>query len=119
RNALTLTHTGYYTVGGMTQGLGWEMYPYPIPLDALIDGNSTQMAVEPHKVNWLTPPQPPHADTLVNKTGSTNGFGAYVAYVPSKRRGVVILANRNYPNSERIKLAHAVFAGIDHRDGQP
>ena len=26
------THTGYYTVGDMTQGLGWEMYRYPISL---------------------------------------------------------------------------------------
>ena len=114
QQAITTTHTGYYTVEGMTQGLGWEMYPYPIKLDALVEGNSTKMAVEPHPVNWLTPPQAPHADTLVNKTGSTNGFGAYVAYVPSKGMGVVILANKNYPNGERVKVAHAILSSLDH-----
>ncbi|WP_338567880.1 class C beta-lactamase [Pseudomonas canadensis] len=114
QQAITTTHTGYYTVEGMTQGLGWEMYPYPIKLDALVEGNSTKMAVEPHPVNWLTPPQAPHADTLVNKTGSTNGFGAYVAYVPSKGVGVVILANKNYPNGERVKVAHAILSALDH-----
>ena len=114
QQAITTTHTGYYTVEGMTQGLGWEMYPYPIKLDALVEGNSTKMAVEPHPVNWLTPPQAPHADTLVNKTGSTNGFGAYVAYVPSKDMGVVILANKNYPNGERVKVAHAILSALDH-----
>ena len=114
QQAITTTHTGYYTVEGMTQGLGWEMYPYPIKLDALVEGNSTKMAVEPHPVNWLTPPQAPHADTLVNKTGSTNGFGAYVAYVPSKGVGVVILANKNYPNGERVKVAHAILSSLDH-----
>ncbi|CRM89054.1 Beta-lactamase [Pseudomonas sp. 22 E 5] len=114
QQAITTTHTGYYTVEGMTQGLGWEMYPYPIKLDALVEGNSTKMAVEPHPVNWLTPPQAPHADTLVNKTGSTNGFGAYVAYVPSKGMGVVILANKNYPNGERVKVAHAILSALDH-----
>ncbi|MGY2254645.1 class C beta-lactamase [Pseudomonas reactans] len=114
QQAITTTHTGYYTVEAMTQGLGWEMYPYPIKLDALVEGNSTKMAVEPHPVNWLTPPQAPHADTLVNKTGSTNGFGAYVAYVPSKEMGVVILANKNYPNGERVKVAHAILSALDH-----
>jgi beta-lactamase class C len=113
QQAIATTHTGYYTVDGTTQGLGWEMYPYPIPLDALIAGNSTAMAMEPHKVNWLTPAQPPHADTLVNKTGSTNGFGAYVAYVPSKGLGIVILANRNFPNAERVKAAHAILSAMD------
>jgi beta-lactamase class C len=112
QQAITTTHTGYYTVDGMTQGLGWEMYPYPIPLDALVNGNSTPMAMEPHPVKWLTPAQPLHADTLVNKTGSTNGFGAYVAYVPSKGKGVVILANKNYPNGERVKLAHAILEAM-------
>lgn len=114
QQAIATTHTGYYSVDGMTQGLGWEMYPYPITLDALIDGNSTPMAMTPHKVNWRTPPQAPHADTLVNKTGSTNGFGAYVAYVPSKGLGVVILANKNYPNAERVKVAHAILGAMDH-----
>ncbi|MBV4455802.1 MULTISPECIES: class C beta-lactamase [Pseudomonas] len=112
QRAIATTHTGYYTVEGMTQGLGWEMYPYPIKLDALVEGNSTKMAIEPHEVNWLTPPQAPDADRLVNKTGSTNGFGAYVAYVPSKGMGVVILANRNYPNAERVKVAHAILSAL-------
>ena len=114
QQAIATTHTGYYNVDGMTQGLGWEMYPYPIKLQALMDGNSTPMAMQPHKVNWLTPPQAPHADTLVNKTGSTNGFGAYAAYVPSKGLGVVILANKNYPNAERVKVAHAILSALDH-----
>ena len=114
QQAIANTHTGYYSVGDMTQGLGWEMYPYPIKLDALIDGNSNPMARMPHKVDWLTPPQAPHADTLVNKTGSTSGFGAYVAYVPSKGMGVVILANKNYPNGERVKVAHAILSALDH-----
>lgn len=114
QQAIAATHTGYYTVNGMTQGLGWERYPYPIKLQALLDGNSTEMAMQPHKVNWLTPAQPQTADMLFNKTGSTSGFGAYVAYVPSKDMGVVILANKTYPNAERVKVAHAILSALDH-----
>ena len=111
--AIATTHTGYYTVNGMTQGLGWEYYPYPITLQGLIDGNSTQMAIEPHKVHWLTPTQAQPANVLYNKTGSTGGFGAYIAYVPSKDMGVVILANKNYPNAERVKVAHAILSALE------
>ncbi|MGE1174913.1 class C beta-lactamase [Pseudomonas sp. BW7P1] len=109
QKAIALTHTGYYTVGDMTQGLGWERYTYPISLDRLLDGNSTPMAMEPHKVKWLNPPQPEPANVLLNKTGSTAGYGAYVAFVPSKKVGLVILANRNYPNGERVKIAHRIL----------
>jgi beta-lactamase class C len=112
QQAIALTHTGYYSVGDMTQGLGWEMYRYPVTLDRLLAGNSTAMAMEAHQVQWLNPPQPQPKDVLLNKTGSTGGFGAYVAYVPSKDMGVVILANKNYPNEERVKIAHRILKAL-------
>ena len=112
QQAIALTHTGYYSVGDMTQGLGWEMYRYPVTLDRLLAGNSTAMAMQAHQVQWLNPPQPQAEDVLLNKTGSTGGFGAYVAYVPSKDMGVVILANKNYPNEERVKIAHQILESL-------
>ncbi|MNY10138.1 Beta-lactamase [compost metagenome] len=112
QQAIALTHTGYYTVDDLTQGLGWELYRYPITLDRLLAGNSTPMAMEPHKVQWLNPPQSPAQDLLINKTGSTGGFGAYVAFVPSKDMGIVILANKNYPNAERVRIAHQILTAL-------
>ena len=112
RQAIATTHTGYYTVGDMTQGLGWERYSYPISLDKLLGGNSTPMAMEAHKVQWLTPPQPEPQSVLINKTGSTGGFGTYVAFVPAKDIGIVILANKNYPIPERIKAAHQILSAL-------
>ncbi|MEO4016923.1 class C beta-lactamase [Pseudomonas sp. P2663] len=112
QRAIAATHTGYYKVGEMTQGLGWEFYHYPVTLDRLLAGNSTQMATQAHEVQWLTPPQPQPENVLINKTGSTSGFGAYVAYVPSKDIGIVILANKNYPNPERIKIAHTILSAL-------
>ncbi|MGJ7518507.1 class C beta-lactamase [Pseudomonas baetica] len=112
QQAIAITHTGYYKVGGMTQGLGWEFYNYPATLDQLQAGNSTQVALEPHEVQWINPPQASGQDVLFNKTGSTGGFGAYVAYVPRKQIGIVILANKNYPNAERVKLAHQILSTL-------
>lgn len=112
QQAIALTHSGYYTVGEMTQGLGWEFYSYPASLDTLLTGNSTEMAMQAHKVQWLNPPQPAPDTAWFNKTGSTGGFGAYVAFVPSKDIGIVILANKNYPNPERIRLAHKIISAL-------
>lgn len=112
QQAIATTHTGYYKVGEMTQGLGWEIYPYPVSLDQLLAGNSTSMAMEPHPVEWLNPPQLQPDNALYNKTGSTSGFGAYAMYVPSKDIGIVILANKNFPIPERIKIAHQVLTTL-------
>ncbi|WP_331271824.1 class C beta-lactamase [Pseudomonas mandelii] len=112
QQAIATTHTGYYRVGEMTQGLGWELYNYPVTLDTLLAGNSSQMAFEAHEVQWLTPPQPQRNAVLINKTGSTGGFGAYVAFIPAKDIGIVILANKNYPNPERVKIAHKILSAL-------
>lgn len=112
QQAIACTHTGYYRVGEMTQGLGWELYNYPVTLDTLLAGNSSQMALEAHEVRWLTPPQPQRDTVLINKTGSTGGFGAYVAFIPAKDIGIVILANKNYPNPERVKIAHKILSAL-------
>ncbi|MEP9379601.1 class C beta-lactamase [Aquabacter sp. CN5-332] len=109
RRAVEGTHIGYFRVGEMVQGLGWEQYPYPVALDRLLAGNSGTMAVEPHAAIRLTPPQAPSGPTLFNKTGSTGGFGTYVAFVPEKRIGIVMLANRNVPIPARITAALAVL----------
>lgn len=111
-NAVASTHTGYYQVEAMTQGLGWEMYPWPSSLDTLLAGNSARMAMEPVAVEKLDPPLAPRKDVLVNKTGSTNGFGAYVAFVPAEEIGVVILANRNYPIPARVEMGYRILTAL-------
>ncbi len=109
RQAVEATHVGYFKVGEMVQGLGWEQYPYPVPLERLLAGNSATMSMKPNVATALAPPQVPTEPTLFNKTGSTAGFGAYVAFVPAKQIGVVILANKNIPIPARIAAARAML----------
>ena len=97
----------------MTQGLGWEMYAYPADLDRLLAGNSPQIVLKANDVSRLDPPQPPQQTVLINKTGSTNGFGAYAAFVPAKGIGIVMLSNRNYPTPARVKAAHRILTALD------
>lgn len=110
--ALAATRTGYFEVGNMTQGLGWESYAYPVALDSLLEGNSLEVVLEANPASPLSPPLPPKQEALYNKTGATNGFGAYVAFVPSQQLGIVLLANRNYPNQARIQAAHHILTTL-------
>ncbi|OOG86816.1 class C beta-lactamase [Pseudomonas sp. A25(2017)] len=113
KQAIATTHTGFYKVDGMNQGLGWEFYPAPFTLDDLLAGNTPQMALTPQKAEALNPPRPAPDGAWINKTGSTNGFGAYAAFVPGKDMGIVMLANRNYPIEERVKAAHRILMALD------
>jgi beta-lactamase class C len=113
QRAVAGTQSGYARIGEMTQGLGWEMVPYPVTLERLLKANAPQMLFEANPVNRISPPLPPQLNVLVNKSGSTNGFSAYVAFVPAKRIGIVMLANRNYPIPARIKAAHRILTALE------
>nr|WP_293420004.1 class C beta-lactamase [Phreatobacter sp.] len=112
RRAVEATQVGHFRVGEMVQGLGWEQYPWPVTLERLLAGNATTMAMDAHPATAITPPLRPAGPALFNKTGSTSGFGAYVAVVPQKRIGIVVLANRALPIPARIAAAHAVLEAL-------
>jgi len=112
-NAISATRTGYYRVGSMTQDLVWEQYQYPTKLKDLLAGNGSSMILDSQPVEPIVPPLAPQQSVWINKTGSTNGFGAYVAFVPAKQVGIVLLANRYYPNEERAKLAYRILEQLD------
>ncbi|MCG9620491.1 class C beta-lactamase [Vibrio diabolicus] len=110
-NALERTHTKYFDTDTFTQAVGWEGYNYPVSLSQLLKGNSSDVILN------AKPVQASESGTLgrdvwYNKTGSTGGFGAYVAYVPSEKIGIVILANKNYPNAERVEAAYNIISSV-------
>jgi len=111
QQAITNTHIGYFTAGAMTQDLIWEQYAYPVAVNDLLEGNSPAM-LKTMPVSELRPPMQPRDDVWINKTGSTNGFGAYVAFIPRERLGIVILANKNYPNEDRIAAAYQILTAL-------
>jgi beta-lactamase class C len=115
RRAVEGTHVGYFEIEGMVQGLGWEQYPYPVSLADLQAGNSQTMISQANPARPLVPPRTPTQATLFNKTGSTSRFGAYAAFVPAKKIGVVILANKNYPIAARVQAARAILINLEAR----
>ena len=114
QRAVMETHSGYFKAGVMTQDLVWEQFPYPVALRTLLQGNSPTMIFDATQVARMVPAQKPREDAWINKTGSTNGFGAYVAFIPQKRLGIVILANKGFPIDARVTAAYNILASFGH-----
>ncbi|KOF23739.1 beta-lactamase/D-alanine carboxypeptidase [Vibrio alginolyticus] len=110
-NALEQTHTKYFDTDTFTQAVGWEGYDYPVSLSQLLKGNSSDVILKAKPVQ-ASVSGTLGRDVWYNKTGSTGGFGAYVAYVPSEKIGIVILANKNYPNAERVEAAYHIISSV-------
>lgn len=107
--AINETHQGRYQVNTMYQALGWEEFSYPATLQTLLDSNSEQIVMKPNKVTAIS--KEPSVK-MYHKTGSTNGFGTYVVFIPKENIGLVMLTNKRIPNEERIKAAYAVLNAI-------
>ena len=119
--AIAATQVPSFQVAGMTQGLGWEQYPWPVSREQLLAGNalsrgataavpvSDTVAADAAAAAAGATRATPDAPRLFNKTGSTRGFGSYVLFVPEKRLGLVLLANRAWPNPARVELGLALL----------
>lgn len=110
--ALQRTRQGMARTGTYVQNMIWEQYPWPVSLGQMIQGNSYAYILKPQPMEKIDPPLPPQEHVILNKTGSTNGFGAYLTLLPGEDLGVVVLANRNIPNEARIRATYAFIQKV-------
>ncbi|ELY4320118.1 beta-lactamase [Cronobacter turicensis] len=113
RQAINATHNGYYRSGEFTQGMMWEYYPWPSPLSRLVEGNSSQRIMKGLTATAIVPPEPAPQAAWYNKTGSTNGFSTYAVFIPEKRIALIMLANKWFPNDDRVKAAYDIIQELD------
>lgn len=105
--------SGVYRVKSMHQGFGWELYPAPATVDALMLGANPDFVLKPNRIERVEAPVTGAEVGTLSKTGSTAGFGAYALAQPERGSGIVLLANRFWPNDLRITLAHRILAEVD------
>lgn len=112
QKGILLAQSRYWQVDDMYQGLGWEMLNWPVKATTVVDGSDSKVALAPFSATEITPPAPVLKASWVHKTGSTGGFGSYVAFIPEKGLGIVLLANKNYPNPARVEAAYRILEAL-------
>ncbi|RBP10711.1 CMY2/MIR/ACT/EC family class C beta-lactamase [Pseudocitrobacter faecalis] len=112
QQGITLAQSRYWQIGDMYQGLGWEMLNWPVNPDTIINGSDSKIALAALPAKAVTPPVPAVSASWVHKTGATGGFGSYVAFVPQKELGIVMLANKNSPNPARVAAAYQILNSL-------
>lgn len=111
RAAFSLTQQRYASSGAMYQGLGWEMLDMPVQLKDLQAVTAPEF-VAGTPAQLLQPAGQAKPGAWVHKTGATAGFAAYVAFIPSQQVGIVLLANKRYPNALRVELAQQILTAL-------
>ena len=112
KQGIALAQSRYWRVGAMYQGLGWEMLNWPVDAKTVVGGSDNKVALAPLPVAEVNQPAPPVKASWVHKTGSTGGFGSYVAFIPEKQLGIVMLANKSYPNPARVEAAYRILDAL-------
>jgi len=110
--AIHRTREGQFKTAAFTQDMIWEQYPWPVDLETMQSGNGYSFILHPQPMEKLKPALAPQKNVIVNKTGSTNGFGGYVAMLPGENLGIVVLANRNFPNDARVKASYSLIEAL-------
>lgn len=116
--AMKTTQTPYARTADFEQGLGWVIYPITYPISQKTRENllnpSTDMDMGPLPSKPVAKnEQNFNGSFLMDKTGATNGFRAYIVVIPNKKSGVVILTNRYVSNAEIIKTGREILLNLD------
>ena len=110
--AVHRTHTSSFDTGVFEQAMIWEKYAYPLDPEALQAGNAYEMILEAIPVAALNPADSDGGPFVLSKAGSTGGFGAYVLMIPHEDLALVLLANKNYPNRERVEVLSGIAEAV-------
>ncbi len=95
---------------GVLVGMGWQL----IALDAkdLLDAPK-EMNLGPLPLTWLSQAQQQfNPNFLIDKTGATEGFRAYIAVIPSQQKGIVLLMNRYIPNGVLVDMGRKLLLDL-------
>lgn len=115
--AMLLTQTAYYDMPKEeTQlGLGWLIAPLnkASAIQKLIHHPAYYQFI-PYQIKKIQKPEF-NSNTLIGKTGATDGFRAYIAVIPAKRTGIVIMINRFIPSGGAlVNLANKILLEESH-----
>lgn len=89
KQAMQFTQKPYVIADDIKQGLGWQIDVLNIDTINKLDGAACCKASAVKKSERIF-----NGDFLFDKTGTTQGFHSYIAVIPNKKIGVVVMINK-------------------------
>jgi len=110
---MRMSETAYVELANEMQGLGWRVNAItPEKVSSLL--SETSMPMGPLAVHDIYTKPMFDGDALIDKTGMTNGFRAYIALIPNKKSGIVILANRSVGGGDVVSVGRKILFSLNH-----
>lgn len=111
---MRMTQAVYVELPEKMQGLGWEVNDITSEnFNDLLTMSDVNM-LEPLEVEEVLDQPTFDGNRLIDKTGTTDGFRAYIALIPNKKSGIVILANKRAIDSEIAKAGREILFKLAH-----
>lgn len=106
---IRMTQTPYLGVKESAQGLGWVIHDLSSENIPSLRAGTDVLGFETLPVvEVYTDPVFNGAD-LIDKTGQTDGFRSYIAVIPNKKSGIVILLNRRIADYSIVVAARDIL----------
>jgi beta-lactamase class C len=106
---MRMSQSEYVKLPDRKQGLGWEIHSIkPNRLPILLN-ESEKMNLGPMPVQEMYDRAKFNGNTLIDKTGTADGFSTYVALIPDKQSGVAILTNKVVSHGAIVNLGRKIL----------
>ena len=105
---MRMTQAAYVELPHQDQGLGWEIYSLQNHINNLLDVPDV-MNLGPIPVSDVYDIPKYNGNTLIDKTGATGGFRSYIALIPSRKTGIVILTNKSISDKAIVKTGREIL----------
>lgn len=106
---MRLTQTAFVRLSDRSQGLGWQIHSLrPDRISSLLQA-AQPISLQPLSIVEVLEKPIYNGYALIDKTGTTNGFRAYIAVIPERKSGIAIMINKNIPNNKLVDSARKIL----------
>lgn len=104
-----LTQSSFVRLPDRNEGLGWQIHTISSDNVADLVNEADYSDLGPIDIEEVYSRPMYDGNALIDKTGTTEGFRSYIAVIPNKKSGIVILANKGIPNSSIVNAGREIL----------